>query len=480
MKESSEGENESIAHGGPIYVPNLVGPLTTVPDFQAALLSELQNLQSELSLDSSELRDDIDLSVDELKIFSEEELVDMALKEAFKDGENTGSSPEPFVEHSNARREDDLRMCSNKDSCSQSSRRRRDTSAPLELSNGSHSSTSCNRATINSNNSKSGKRRKSNKHDVNESYLMKVDDLVKIKQKQDQDKAMTRLHSFNCKINYSGITSLNRTNTMQSLRSTNFGKKPKSSDLQEHIAVMLPEVVICVEIYHCIRKWFKTQEFLVLGGQTLTEMRDKIYCLTDQMMQKAGQHDPSGYFLVEDVFCNDLRDTSAIDYSEPIIDWLRNKKADAFRKWECIISGDLQQKQKAVLGESTTPCLPQFRRCDMQNTRFCDLRFRLGAGYLYCHQGDCKHTIIFRDMRLIHPDDLQNRVAYPIVSFQIKFRTQKCMVCKVYRAVKVTVDDKWAPDNPCYFCNDCYYLLHHSENGSLLYSGFSAYDYVHD
>lgn len=25
---------------------------------------------------------------------------------------------------------------------------------------------------------------------------MKVDDLVKIKQKQDQDKAMTRLHSF--------------------------------------------------------------------------------------------------------------------------------------------------------------------------------------------------------------------------------------------------------------------------------------------
>ncbi|KAJ6365235.1 hypothetical protein OIU76_030078 [Salix suchowensis] len=209
-------------------------------------------------------------------------------------------------------------------------------------------------------------------------------------------------------------------------------------------------------------------------------MRDKIYCLTDQMMQKPGQHDPSGYFLVEDVFCNDLRDTSAIDYSEPIIDWLRNKKADAFRKWECIISGDLQQKQKAVVGESTTPCLPQFRRREMQNTRFCDLRFCLGAGYLYCHQGGCKHTIVFRDMRLIHPDDLQNRIAYPIVSFQMKFRTQKCMVCKIYRAVKVTVDDKWAPDNPCYFCNDCYYLLHHSEDGSLLYSGFSAYDYVHD
>lgn len=50
---------------------------------------------------------------------------------------------------------------------------------------------------------------------------------------------------------------------------------------------------------HWCHVLLQTQEFLVLGGQTLTEMRDKIYCLTDQMMQKAGQHDPSGYFLVE-------------------------------------------------------------------------------------------------------------------------------------------------------------------------------------
>ncbi|KAK9265502.1 hypothetical protein L1049_001740 [Liquidambar formosana] len=70
----------------------------------------------------------------------------------------------------------------------------------------------------------------------------------------------------------------------------------------------------------------KTQEFLVLGQQTLTELRDNIYCLSDQIMQKAGQHDPSGYFLIEDVFYNDLRDPSAIDYSEPIFDWLKKSK----------------------------------------------------------------------------------------------------------------------------------------------------------
>lgn len=40
-----------IPRGGPIYVPNMVGPSTRVPDFQTSLLSEIQ--VSSLSLFSS-------------------------------------------------------------------------------------------------------------------------------------------------------------------------------------------------------------------------------------------------------------------------------------------------------------------------------------------------------------------------------------------------------------------------------------------
>lgn len=43
----------------------------------------------------------------------------------------------------------------------------------------------------------------------------------------------------------------------------------------------------------------QTQEFLVLGSQILSDLRDNIYCLTDKLMQTAGEHDPSGYFLIE-------------------------------------------------------------------------------------------------------------------------------------------------------------------------------------
>ena len=36
----------------------------------------------------------------------------------------------------------------------------------------------------------------------------------------------------------------------------------------------------------------------------------------------------------------------------------------------------------------------------MEDTKMCDLNIRLGYPYLYCHQGNCEHLLIFTDMRL--------------------------------------------------------------------------------
>ncbi|KAM7505800.1 hypothetical protein LguiB_004704 [Lonicera macranthoides] len=189
------------------------------------------------------------------------------------------------------------------------------------------------------------------------------------------------------------------------------------SSTREHVPVHYPETILCVEVYHSKRTW------------------------------------------VKDVFCNDLREHSATDYSKPIRDWLRDSKKDALEKWECIISGELQQKQRALFGSQTEQLkLPHFKAVEMHKTRFCDLRFRLGAGYLYCHQ---------------------NRATYPVLTFQMKVLFLKCSVCKIYRAEKVTVDDKWAPENPFYFCDLCYYMLHYA-NKSVLYEEFSVYDYHHE
>lgn len=468
--EEKNGVYVSISRGGPIYVPDMVGPLIGVTDFESSLLDELEDLKGVIGCDSGGMCRD-DTSVDELKILTEEELADKAFQVAFKDSEVMGNFSQISDEYPNAgeiangRTSDVARM--------ENSER---------ALNGSPQGCADNGELSKSVSKKRKRRHTSHKDDIlSESCMAKVKELARVKQKQDEDKAAARLHSFNgsSRISELVLVPSRKYDGVSSLRSTSSSSKVRLSNALEPAPVLYPEILLCIEVYHSKRTWLKTQELLVLGRQTLDELKDKIHCSTDEIMKKAGQDDRLGYFLIEDVFCNDLREPSAVDYSKPILDWIRDSKKDALEKWECIISGELQQKQKELLGSGSGPKLPQFKAVLMHKTCFRDLRFRLGAGYLYCHQGDCKHAIVIRDMRLINTEDLQNRTAYPVVTYQTKPRLQKCSVCKIYGAEKVTVDDKWAPENPCYFCDLCYYMLHYV-NGSLLYNDFSVYDYVHE
>nr|XP_016461784.1 PREDICTED: snRNA-activating protein complex subunit-like isoform X1 [Nicotiana tabacum] len=474
---SADEHYVSIPRGGPIYISDMVGPLTKVADFEVSIFRELERLKAELSVDSLEMFDN-EISIEDLKTFSEEELVAQAFEEAFKDDELIKESSQTLTEHLGTRRTDNRISVTELASFERSERE-------VDSSTIHDPSDYVARDNKGSDKSKSNKRKRGKnvhqKNAVDEDYVLKVEQLAKIKEKQEEEKAAARLHSFNgsCSSSHSASTSSSKIGRMTSLKSISSGTKVRAANARGHIAVHFPEVVLCIEVYHYKKTWVKTQEFLVLGRQFLTEMRDRIYCITDEIMKKTGQDDPSGYFLVEDVFCNDFRHPAAVDYSKPILNWLQDSKSEALEKWESIASGELPQKQKALLGSKIGPQLPHFKTAKMQVTRFCDLRFRLGAGYLYCHQGDCKHQVIIRDMRLIHPEDVQNRAAYPLITFQPKLRFQKCSVCKIFKAVKVTVDDKWAAENPCYFCDLCYYMLHYV-NGSLLYDDFSVYEYLHE
>ncbi|KAL0328697.1 UNVERIFIED_CONTAM: snRNA-activating protein complex subunit [Sesamum calycinum] len=438
--EGGEDHHVSIPLGGPIYVRDMVGPLIRAPDFENSVFQELQSLKEELSGDSLETCDE-EILVDELKIIGEDELVNKAFEEAFKEGELAMDTSQVTEEHLSPRRTDDNGL----------------------EHGGLHNSDGDMKAIVSSECS-------------NESYIAKVEELAKIKQKQEEQKAAVRLHSFDSS-KVPGSGAMAKADKIRSLKSASVSTKAchlplflpipyvesdlyidihyftvvRASNTSDNVPVQFPEAVLCFEVYHNRKTWLKTQEFLVLGRQ----------------------------FLSEDVFYNDMRDGSAMDYSKPILDWLENSKNDALEKWEFIVSGELQQKQKALLGSQSKQQLPRLKSAHMQTTRFCDIRFRLGAGYLYCHQGDCKHIIVIRDLRLIHPEDVQNRAAYPLLTLQQKFRYRKCSVCKIYRAAKMTVDDKWALSNPCYFCDVCYYMLHYA-NGSLLYSDFSVYDYHHE
>ena len=73
------------------------------------------------------------------------------------------------------------------------------------------------------------------------------------------------------------------------------------------------EVVLSVALYYPHRPGVKLREFLVLGSQTLAELRDCLHCATDRLLDGPTRH--SGYFLIEKVFYNDMRRPENLDYS---------------------------------------------------------------------------------------------------------------------------------------------------------------------
>ncbi|KAI3760905.1 hypothetical protein L1987_51307 [Smallanthus sonchifolius] len=402
MGDSSAFEDVyvSVPHGGPVYVSDMVGPLTSVSEFRSCLEDELKDLRKELCLDLIE-QDRHEIAVDELKILSEEDLVDIAFQASLKGDNLTRDSSLSSEECSDGRTVDADPACSVKLGRDEDyvpsnnlPKRSKRIGNKLKMNRNvtkKRSKRTGNKPKMNRNVTKKSKRMTQKDTTDEEDYMVEVEKVAEIKQKQEEDKSAARLHSFS---GVSGLVacvlpSLEKKEQMLSFNFTNSStQKVKSSFTREHIPLHGSDILLCIEVYYINRHstWVKTQEIMVLGQQLLTELRDKLYCLTDEIMKLDAKHDPSGYFLIEDIFYNDSREANARDYSKPILDWLTESKKTALEKWELIISGELQQKQKIFLGSGSGPKLPQLRARPMQATRFCDLHFRLGAGYLYCHQ----------------------------------------------------------------------------------------------
>ena len=141
----------------------------------------------------------------------------------------------------------------------------------------------------------------------------------------------------------------------------------------------------------------KDQHLLVLGSQKLTELRDKIVCANDyfcleelsedasalkedvELPQGPTNASNSAYFFIGNCFYDDLRHPAAKDTSREIISWAEE--------------GDRIARSSQ---------LDHFDAYLMEETSFEMLRFRLGWPYLYSHHGNCRHLVIFKDMRYVN------------------------------------------------------------------------------
>ena len=190
------------------------------------------------------------------------------------------------------------------------------------------------------------------------------------------------------------------------------------------------EVIISLSIYHPKKKERKMQEWMVLGSDLITSLRDKIYCLSDSIME--GDKRRSSFFFFENTFYNDLRDEKSVDYSQAIIKWQQD------------------------IDESIGASVESYKSKKMEETKWEDLLVRCGVNYLYCHQGNCEHIVVINFIRFAIKSDKQSVNDYPLHVFQNKVRTRKCKVCDIYPAKYVTYNDPFANENPFFYCTHCY------------------------
>lgn len=179
------------------------------------------------------------------------------------------------------------------------------------------------------------------------------------------------------------------------------------------------ESVITIRFYEpfkytpCIKNQPRfQQEYQVLGSNFLSELRDKFYCQCNFGPFNDISDDPTapididpnrpnpGFFYIHDTFYNDTRKEDNPDYSDVIINWF----------------------QKLHYART-------FKKGVMEDTKFEDLRIRIGYPCVYQHFGACEHIFCITSVDLIDNSDSLIRSDYPKLSYLSKRRPTLCDVC---------------------------------------------------
>ncbi len=123
----------------------------------------------------------------------------------------------------------------------------------------------------------------------------------------------------------------------------------------------------------------------------------------------------------------------------------------------------------------------------MTRVTFNELTIRLGEEYLYLHQLDCEHSIVFTRMRIVSPAERRRLTpaSFPRLTRQHKGNRRSCIGCVWNPATIAVLADKLAPSHPAFYCNDCAHGLHTApfrtmdgrQTFNRLYDGYTVRPY---
>lgn len=100
---------------------------------------------------------------------------------------------------------------------------------------------------------------------------------------------------------------------------------------------------------------------------------------------------------------------------------------------------------------------------------------RLGYPYVYQHQGDCEHILVFSDVRLLQQTDPKSTAAYPYYQSVSRYISQMCMICGLCTARWICVDCERLPHNRVFLCHDCLVSYNYIDGKKI--GNFKVYPY---
>ena len=198
-------------------------------------------------------------------------------------------------------------------------------------------------------------------------------------------------------------------------------------------------------IYHPVKN-VKTQQISIQGDGVLKQLKEKIYCVLDEI-----QGETPSFFFLEKVFYDDFFFDNG-KYTEPLstkISQLKLEKLTLKEYQNDLNYGKSNQNSDNKNTESKFNKYEKNLYCDnnalifnkshsyeslnMNNIKIEDIPLRIGYPYIFRHIDSCDHVIILNDIRVMDKyDNFREKDEKAIVTYQKKLKRKKCDEIHIY------------------------------------------------
>ena len=248
-------------------------------------------------------------------------------------------------------------------------------------------------------------------------------------------------------------------------------------------------------IYHPVKN-VKTQQISIQGDGVLKQLKEKIYCVLDEI-----QGETPSFFFLEKVFYDDFFFVNG-KYTEPLstkISQLKLEKLTLKEYQNDLNYGKSNQNSDNKNTESKFNKYEKNLYCDnnalifnkshsyeslnMNNIKIEDIPLRIGYPYIFRHIDSCDHVIILNDIRVMDKyDNFREKDEKAIVTYQKKLKRKKCDACQFYYAKFISINDivKGNVNNALFLCDYCLKKLHETELVDNNTSNLKLIPYFHN